>query len=238
MADKAFFDAVARYNEAYWWLRAALTLACIWLVVDLARKAPWAEAGLKFVLALSCIVIGTVASNVFSPRTFPPAMSEEFRIWAPLTMKCIFLGAGAAGLIDVMIDSTRLRLPRGGWRLAAVIAGCILGLGFPAYELVLGHIYPRAQAFGTSPAPLVLVLVLLLGASAPTRIAGGVWFWLVALAGIAIGVVAPIFGLPHGQVIVGIATALGLAMRLRPGPTEAAPATPDAAKADQAETAT
>jgi len=220
MTEEAFFSALADYNAEYRWVRAILTLAAIWLLIDLARKAFWAQVGLKLVFAFTCAAVGALYFGMFLPGMLPANIPEPFRTWSPRLWAVVFLVAAVAGTIDAAQDATHLRLPERGWRLAAVIGSAIVGLGFPAFDLLVGNVFPEAQAYGTSPAPLVLVVVPLLGASRPTRWTGRVWFSLLVLAGVDVGIFAPLVGLPYGHPIVLIAVLAGVIMMLRPGPTE------------------
>jgi len=220
MTNDAFFSALAALNAEYWWARAALTLAAIWLFIDLARRAPWAQVGLKVALAATCVTVGVLFYGVFLPGSLPPDVPRLYGVWLHRIGSVAFVVAGIVGLADAARDGTSLVLPERGWRLGVVLAAAVLGLGFPAFELLMGHIYPEAQAFGVAPAPIVVALLPLLGASRLTGAAGRVWFWLMVLPALELGILAPLFGLPHAQPVALLAVAAGVVMRLRGQPSD------------------
>jgi hypothetical protein len=214
MNHDAFFSALAELNAQYWWARALFTLAVVWLLIDLARHAPWAQVGLKIALALTCVTVGVAYYGLFLPSALPPEAPTFYRVWLHRAGSVGFIAAGALAIADTAGNGTHLVLPERGWRLVAVLGGAIVGLGFPAFELVMGHVWPRAQAFGVAPAPLVVVLLPLLGAAQPMAWTGQVWFWLMVAAGAELGVVAQVFDIPHAQPVVALAVVAGLVMRL------------------------
>jgi len=221
MNHDAFFAALAEFNAQYWWARALFTLAVVWLFIDLARHAPWAQVGLKIALALTCLTVGVAYYGLFLPSPLPPETPTFYRVWLHRIGSVGFILAGVVGIIDAARNGTFLVLPERGCQLVAIVSGAVLGLGFPAFELIMGHLWPEAQAFGVAPAPLLIVLLPLLGAARPLAWTGHVWFWLMVVAGAEIGVVAQLFDIPHAQPVAALAVVVGLGMRLSgsAGPT-------------------
>ena len=76
MTGQEFYSAVADFNADYWWLRALLTLAGIWLFIDLARKAPWAQVGLKLTIGVTSISVGVLYYGTFLPSISPEALDR------------------------------------------------------------------------------------------------------------------------------------------------------------------
>ena len=221
MGGELYSSTLAGLNAQYWWARGVLTLAVIWLFVDLARSAPWAQVGLKIALAATCITVGVVFYGLFLPQALPETTPVAYRVWLHRVGSVGLIVAGLCGIVDAPRNGTTLVIPERGWRLLAVVGGVVLGLGFPALELVAGHVYPDAQTFGIASAPLVIVLLPLLGASRPLAWTGQLWFWLMALAGLETGLIAPILGLPHSRPMAGVAVVVGVALWLRPAKGEA-----------------
>lgn len=221
MNHDTFFIALAEYNSAHWWVRAVLTLAVIWLFIDLVRGAPWAQVGLKVALALTCFSVGVFYYGLFLPSALGPEVPALQRVWLGRIGTAVFIAAGVVGIIDAAGNGTRLVLPERGWRLAAVVGGTVLGLGFPAFELLVGHTWPHAQAFGLAPAPILIVLLPLLGGARQMAWTGQVWFWLMFLAGAEAGVVAQLLGVPHAQPVVAAVLVGGLVMRFSAGAKDA-----------------
>lgn len=205
MTGQDFYSAVADFNANYWWLRAVLTLAGIWLFIDLARKAPWAQIGLKLVIGITVVGVGILYYGVFLPGISPDALDR-----LAILGRAVFVVAGLLLIIDAALDRTHLQLPDKGWRLVAVVGFPIIGLGYPAVELLFGHIYPSAQTFGLFPAPLVCFAIPLFAVARPTAWTGHVAFWLLAAGGVGNAVAsrapahAPIQPLALLAILVGI----------------------------------
>jgi len=208
--EALYYQRLAHLNETFWVARTLLTFAAIWLFIDLSRGASWGSAGLKAVLGLTSGVAG-VATLLATPgdeavRAGAGAMS----VWALRAEFGLLITACVLGLLDAVRDSDPIRIPESGPSLAIVLAGAIIGLGFPAFDLLHGNVYPSAQTFGISAAPFLVVLLPLLGATRPASALTRSWFVVALVLALDVGIVAPLLGFPHGRWIVAVAAIGGV----------------------------
>ena len=209
------YDHLAAFNEAYWWARAALTLAFVWLLVDLLRKAPWARVGLKLALATACASVAVFYYWLYLPPVTRGA-SELAGVWIPGVRGGAFLLIALIGVFDAAYDSTPLQVPQGGWRLAAVISLLAAGISFPILDLLAGHTPPSTHYYGISPLPTILVIMGMLSASRPRGFYGTLWLSLAILIGLDTGVISPILTGHYHHFVGGAAAVLAVLVAVSP----------------------
>ena len=219
MTEQEFYAAIGRYNDAYWLVRASLTLGAVWLLVDVTRQAGWAQVGIKVVLALASATAGVLYYGVFI-RDLVPSSGEWGHVWLPGIRGGVFVLAGIVGVIDATTDSTRFVVPSHGWHIGAFFGLVALGLGYPAADYLAGHVYPGAQAYGIFPAPNLLFALAMLGIARTTGWVGKLWTGLTIALAIDTGIVLPITQGPLHNVIVGAGLLLSIAMLIASSPAE------------------
>ncbi|HPU83734.1 MAG TPA: hypothetical protein PLE60_00165 [Candidatus Latescibacteria bacterium] len=207
MSESTYAEFLANLNDSYQGTRAVLTLAFVWFLVDLIRGAPWASTALKAVFASSALTTG-----LFFYPTLGRHAGENREII--LFWGAVFLLSSALGFADIILGRTRVRLPRSGWPLVAVLAFCTAGVGFPAVEWLGGRTYPAFQAFALAPAPYALVVLPLLAVSTRGSLLGVVWLISVFVACADVALVSCLLDLPywHPAAMLAVIVSLPLAL--------------------------
>ena len=210
------YNAIGRYNETYWLVRAALTLGIVWLIIDLTRKTAWAQLGVKVTLALTCATAGILYYGVFV-RSFGGTEGEWTSVWIPGIRGGVFVLAAILGMIDATVNSTRFVLPERGWRPVMFWLLLVLGVGYPAWEYVTGHVYPQAQAFGVFPAPNLIVCAAVLSTARTPGWVGRLWIVLILVLCLDTGLILALSDGQFQNIIVCVAGILSAIMLIVSG---------------------
>lgn len=177
MLEIVYSEVLADLSRSNAPIRAGITLACVWLFVDLLRKAPWASTGFKAILCVSAASTGLLFYPSIARHLAGDARSLAYG-WS-----AVFLIASALGLADTITGKTTLRLPERGWGLVFVLASVTAGIGFPLIETIAGRSAPAFQVFALAPAPFVLVALPLLACAGPRSQLHTAWLVTAFIAG-------------------------------------------------------
>ena len=208
MSESMYAEFLASLNDSNQCTRAVLTLAFVWLLVDLIRGAPWASTALKAVFASSALTTGLFFYPTLAKHT--GEHRETLLFWGAM-----FLLSSALGFADTILGRTQIRLPRSGWPLAVVLVFCTAGIGFPAVEWLGGRTYSAFQAFALAPAPYALVVLPLLAVSAHGSLLGVAWLISVFIASADVALVSRLLGLPYWHPIAVFAVIVSLYFAFR-----------------------
>jgi hypothetical protein len=156
MDTAAFWDGVAKYNQATWPVQAVMIIAAGYLTYRVvAAPGPTTDLLMKAFLALAFTWNGVAFFLVYvrSPiATF---------IGAPL-----FFGVAILNIVDIFGGKTHFSLPDGGSMRWFTIAWIVLTLLYPAIGWPLGHTYPHVL-LPLFPCPLTVFALALVTAAVP-----------------------------------------------------------------------
>lgn len=190
------YQALAAVALKYWWWLAASMLATAWCFVQIIAGRTWAQSAMKILLAVNAAVVGWLYfTGVFPPSLtrFPVFDAWDLR-WVSRALFFLYLLSALLWLLDAFLSRTPLVLPQRLSSRIQIIAGCILALVFPLYELIGGWVFPRAQAFGDGPAPYLIFTLALLGGSRPDTWVGRLLLMLTAALSLETGLLEAALG--------------------------------------------
>jgi len=156
MNAAAFWDQVAAYNEATWFVQILMIGAAAYLTYRVfakpgAKTDLWMKGFLGFAFLWHSILFFLVfLKNPIS--TF---------VGAPL-----FAIVSVTFVVDIFARRTHFTLPEGKWMKGLTIAWILLVLLYPLIGWPLGHVYPRLL-LPLFPCPLTVFAIALVAAAAP-----------------------------------------------------------------------
>jgi hypothetical protein len=206
-------SALSAFHHRYWWWMAAILATTIYALVQNYRGKPWAQESLKILLVLNTSVVGMLYFTGVLASGLDTWLNESLAVSRLLTQSMTFMFFLMALLwfLDAFLGRTPLRLPMRPLGRILVLAGICLAWLYPLYELPFGNRCPAVQMFGSSPVPLLLFTVSLLGGARPATWLGRLLLILGVVLSLDAGLAA---GLAQGRwqdLVVVLASGIALA---------------------------
>lgn len=156
MDRMAFWDGVARYNEALWPVQAVMLAMAAYLTLRIVvRPGATTDVLVKAFLAFAFAWNGIVVLLVY--------LGGPISVFVGLPLFTIVAGLFA---VDIFTGLTSFRFPPGRWARAFTVVWLGLALLYPALGWPLGHTYPRVL-FPLFPCPLTVFAIALVAAAVP-----------------------------------------------------------------------